>query len=108
MDTYIQFKLVVLISEYHHQDSRVMTKEVTYINFSSSQQQSLVEDSRESIWLLTREVSRGEREVLFKPFGFRASLGVLLEFDYEFHKRSPQGRTGCFLFTKLLLGIFFA
>ena len=71
-----------------------MNKEVTHINFSSSQHQSLVEDSRESIWLLTRGASRGEQEVLFKPFGFRASLSVLLEFDNEFHKRSLQGRTG--------------
>ena len=59
--------------------------------FSSSPHQSLVDDSRESIWLLTRGASKGEREVSFyEAFGCAAFLGFLLEFDNSIANRSES------------------
>ena len=45
---------------------------------SLSSPQSLVEDSRESIWLLTRTPARGDREVFYKAFGFSGLFWDLL------------------------------
>ena len=45
--------------------SDIWTKRWPMLVFSSSPHQSLVDDSRESIWLLTRGASKGEREVSF-------------------------------------------